>query len=284
MVFAVLLAITLVVIATAAWHTVALERNVARSQAVHRLVAHLTTLRVVDPDRVATDEPAAKDQEKLWLALEQSLGQVARFAEDLPPELRQGLARFRASLGHHRVAFAETVSAYRDDQRYAREQLFAAMLPEIPPEISPEMPPEMLWADASAADRERAARIAMQLSQFYVVRDLLVLDLIRAELAQVEDQGLRDRLRERLARAETNYVNYLGIRERQLFLDDALDWLVELGEAVLAELDRRNHQLPSDPRTGAGGFDETLCARRRPADACLGQHRGDRLQRRAGHR
>ncbi|MBK1618876.1 hypothetical protein CKO42_10615 [Lamprobacter modestohalophilus] len=231
MVFALLLATTLGVIAAAVWHTLAVERNVAHSQAVQQLVAQLTTLRMVAPDRVAVDDQSAKDQETLWLELEQSLEQVAGFAEHLPPELGQGLARFHASLGHHRIAFAQAVSAYRHDQRYAREQLFAERLLESP------------LASAVAADRERAARIAMQLSQLYVMRDLAVLDEIRPELARVEDQGLRDALRKRLGWAEANYVNDLGIRERQLFLDDALDGLIDLGTAVLAKLDRRNQQI-----------------------------------------
>ncbi len=226
LVFVALFTTTSMVIAAAAWHAVAVERNIAQVEAVQQLMARLATLRVVEPSRVATDAQAAEDQETRWRELEQALERVAGFAADLPPNLNEGLARFQSSLAHYRAAFAETVDAYRDDQRYVREQLFSRT--PVP--------------TASASDSERVARIAAQLSRFYALRDLSELDRIRSGLAQVQDTGLRHALRERLAKAEANYLSYLGVRERQVFLDHALNWLSEIGGEVLAELDRRERQ------------------------------------------
>jgi len=226
-VFAILLATTLTLAAITLWHTLASERNFARSQEVQQLLAYLATLQALTPQSLATDPNGPNAHDTLWSAVDGSFARVQSFWPIVSPSRRQEFGRFHDRLMHHRQAFIETVSAHLSDAEYARNEL----LQPLPAGL------------ASAPDVQRIEQMLAQLARFYLTRDLAVIEPLRARLEQIRDQALREAVRARLLAAEDNHLSYLGIREREAFLGDTLMWLVALGEDLLAELEAEGRRV-----------------------------------------
>ena len=220
-VFAVLTAMAFGLAAITVVHTLTIERNFSRSQDVRRLLSYFDTVQALTPRSIAAGDHGTDAHQVLWAAVDETLAQVASLESALSPSQRRALARFHNRLDYHRQAFMETVSDYRLDKHYAQEQLFA---------------PVKLGLE-SGSSLQGVERTMAQLARFYVTRDLSVLEPIRAQLLQIKDRPLLDALSERVFAAESNYLSYLRILEREAFLSGALTEMLALGEELLAELE-----------------------------------------------
>ncbi|EIC19389.1 EAL domain-containing protein [Thiorhodovibrio frisius] len=226
MLFAILLALTALMIGFTAWQTASVNAIFQRSGDVHRLLAQLRTLQATKPHDVALSATEAEHYQALLAELGQSLQAVEAFAADVSPDLQGGLARFYSRLSHYGNAFTETLTRYRTDAAYARDQLFAE-------------PP----AAATPAEGQLVEGLILHLAEFYLQRDLTTLDQARTDLAHLTDARLREQMAARIDAAEANYIAWLGILEHKEFLDSGLVWLIDLGERLLADLDTHSYKL-----------------------------------------
>lgn len=227
LVFALLLTLTALMIGFTAWQAWSVKEGFGRAGDVHRLLSQLRTLQAISPGEVAMTPSPSGNYVAVFADLARSVEAIEGFVGEVSPRLTAELARFRERLDHYEAAFTETLKAYRADRDYARHRLFA----------------RTLEADAPSNDALLRDRIEIGLAEFYLSRNLERLDAIRTDLSRLSSAELRERISERIEAAEANYVAYLGILEREAFLHSSLNWLIDLGEGVLSDLDRRSREV-----------------------------------------